>query len=118
MNAKTLLAAAVIAATLPFAALAPSGSVAQEDKPVILEGTIQAASYKEPQATIQVVTAKKAKWTVLLAPVFFLNARGMNAGMLKVGTPVRVEGASVPGKKTELKASKITLDGSNSFLMS
>ena len=113
MKAKTLLVAAALAAMLPFSTLAQQPAPGSA---TILEGTIRTA-YKEP-GTIQIVTADKSRWTVILAPMFYLTARGATPDMFKVGTPVRVEGSPTPDKKMELKASKITLDGSNSFLMS
>jgi hypothetical protein len=118
MNAKILLAAAVMTAVIPAAALAHHGWAGQEDRVTLLEGPIQAVTYRNPHGTIDIIAADKTRWTITLAPIARMSSRGLTADKLKVGTVVKVTGnrTTEPGRR-ELKASKITVGGVTTDLM-
>jgi hypothetical protein len=118
MNVRTLLAAAAIALTLPVGALAHHGWSGQEDKITVMEGAIAAVSYRNPHGTIDIIAADKTRWTITLAPLPRMGARGLTADKLKVGDRVRVQGnRNLDKSRLELKASQITIGGVTTNLM-
>lgn len=73
-------------------------------------GTIQSSTYENPHATIQVNQDKKV-WTVVLAPVSRMEARGVTAEMVKKGNTIRVVGYPHKKVKDEMRAERIFVDG-------
>lgn len=73
-------------------------------------GTIQSSVYENPHASIQVTQDKKV-WTVILAPVSRMEARGVTADMIKKGTSLRVVGYPHKTVKNEMRAERIFVDG-------
>jgi len=112
MNARTLLAAAAVAVLIPVAAVAHHGWAGQEDQITVLEGPIQAVSYRNPHGTIDIMTADRTRWNITLAPISRMTARGVTADKLKVGDRVRVNGyRNSDRSRNELRAETITIAG-------
>jgi hypothetical protein len=79
-------------------------------KAIVVEGPIQTLSYSNPHATITVKTADKL-WTVTLAPVSRMQARGASAEMVAVGRSVKALGYASKVDPNEMRAERITVDG-------
>jgi hypothetical protein len=73
-------------------------------------GTIQTSVYENPHASLQVNQDKKV-WTVILAPISRLEARGVTADMVKKGRSIRVVGYPHKKIKNEMRAERIFIDG-------
>jgi hypothetical protein len=103
------LSAFLIAA--PAAVLAHHGWGSYDaSKTIIVEGPIQTSSYSNPHATITVKAPQKV-WTVTLAPVSRMQARGAPAGFVAVGKTVKAEGYASKVDPNEMRAERITVDG-------
>jgi uncharacterized protein DUF6152 len=106
--------------TLGFSALllaAPAAVLAHHgwgsydaSKTVVIEGPIQTSSYSNPHATITVKAPEKT-WTVTLAPVSRMQARGAPADFVAVGRVVKAEGYASKVDPSEMRAERITVDG-------
>ena len=82
----------------------------QSDKPMTLEGSVQAVTWEMPHGhlTLQV---QKARWDVVLAPPSRMESRGLQRDALAVGKTVSVQGYPHRTQKDELRAERITVDG-------
>lgn len=80
------------------------------DRPLTLTGTIAESSYEFPHGTIRLKTADKT-WTVVLAPPSRMTNRGVSPDALKVGVSATVMGYPHKTIGDELRAERITLDG-------
>lgn len=69
-------------------------------------GVIQESTYENPHSTIK-ITDKKKIWFVYLAPVSRMEARGMNADMVKKGNSLRVVGYPHKTVKDEMRAERV-----------
>lgn len=117
MNAKALFVAAAVL-TAPAAALAHHGWSGQEEKLSVLEGPIQSVRYLNPHGEVEIIAADKSRWTITLAPLPRMQARGLTKEKLVVGQTVRVEGhRSLAKDRRELKANKITIGGVTTDLL-
>jgi hypothetical protein len=95
----------------PVAVLAHHGWGSYDaSKTVTVQGPIQTSSYTNPHATITVKTAEKV-WTVTLAPVSRMQARGATAALVAVGRTVKAEGYASKVDPGEMRAERITIDG-------
>jgi hypothetical protein len=77
-----------------------------QNKTLDYKGTIAELVYENPHATAKIKTQKKT-WTVILAPVSRMEARGVTSGMLKEGGIIRVVGYSHKKIKNEMRAERI-----------
>lgn len=73
-------------------------------------GTIISSVYENPHAVIKVSQDKKT-WTVILAPVTRMSARGVTADMVKKGSSLRVVGYPHKEIKDEMRAERIFING-------
>jgi hypothetical protein len=95
----------------PAAVLAHHGWGSYDaSKTLTIEGPIQTSSYSNPHATVTVKTADKV-WTVTLAPVSRMQARGASAGFVAVGKTIRAVGYASKADPDEMRAERITVDG-------
>lgn len=109
MHRRTALAIGMILTALP--ALAHHGwSQYEGDRPLTLSGTIAESNYEFPHGTIRLKTADKT-WTVILAPPSRMTNRGLSSDALKVGGTATVMGYPHKSIGDELRAERITLDG-------
>jgi Family of unknown function (DUF6152) len=81
-----------------------------QEKTLDYQGTIRELTYENPHATAKVLENKKV-WTVILAPVSRMEARGVTADMIKKGTKVQVVGYPHKEIKDEMRAERIFING-------
>lgn len=67
------------------------------------------SSYENPHGSLQVEHQGKT-WTVVLAPVSRMEARGLTAEMIKPGAEVQILGYPLKDNKSELRAESITVN--------
>ena len=109
-----VLAAAALA---PLPAAAHHGWAGQDNSKVtVLEGPIQAVRYRNPHGEIE-LTSGGQRWLIALAPIQRMQDRGVTEAVLKVGQPVRIEGArNLDQSRFEVKADNITIAGKKTSL--
>lgn len=108
-NQVLSLLAAVTLCSAP--ALAHHGwSEYDQTKAVTLSGKIESSGYEHPHGVIQLITADK-KWTVVLAPPFRMENRGLAKQAIAVGQTVTVEGYINRRDASELRAERVTASG-------
>jgi hypothetical protein len=101
----------LLAIALPLSAPAHHGwSSYDASRTLSLTGTIVAASYTHPHATIRLRTADRT-WEAVLAPPSRMATRGIPEGALKAGVPATLEGHPSRQHDDELRAERITLGG-------
>lgn len=120
MNKKLgLILVASLLAPLPAAApaLAHHGWSGQDNaKLTTLEGKIAAVRYRNPHGEIDLMQGNQ-KWTITLAPVARMDARGLSAAAFKVGDTVTINGhRNLDMAKYEVKANDITMGGKKTEL--
>ena len=104
-----VLMACLVAA--PAAVLAHHGWGSYDaSKLITVEGPIETSNYGNPHATITVKAPQKV-WTVTLAPVSRLQARGAPAAFVAVGKVVKAQGYASKADPNEMRAERITVDG-------
>ncbi|MCW5626524.1 MAG: hypothetical protein KIT73_17550 [Burkholderiales bacterium] len=110
-------AAALIAAfSVPSVAVAHHGwSQYEGDQPVTLTGTIESASYENPHGTLRLKTDDRT-WTVVLAPPYRMESRGLARAALIPGAATSVTGYVHRSGSNELRAERITVDGKTTEL--
>jgi hypothetical protein len=79
-------------------------------KPVTVVGPIESVKYENPHALITVKAPDKV-WTVTLAPVSRMQARGAPPELVAVGKTVTAYGYPSTVEKDEMRAERITVDG-------
>ena len=82
--------------------------------PQKLTGVIRSVSYDKTPYGVITIDVDKKPWTVILAPPVRMDFRALTEQMLKVGTPVSVQGFVSRRTPSELRAETITL-GQRSF---
>jgi len=81
-----------------------------QDKTLDYKGTIEELVYENPHASAKVKEKDKV-WTVILAPVSRMEARGVTADMIKKGATIQVVGYPHKEIKDEMRAERIFVDG-------
>jgi hypothetical protein len=95
----------------PVAVLAHHGWGSYDaSKTVTVEGPIESSRYANPHATMTVKAADKV-WTVTLAPVSRMQARGATAALVGVGKRVTAVGYVSKVDPSEMRAERIVVDG-------
>jgi len=104
-----LLAFGLVALT-PVSAVAHHGWSGQDNARVTtLQGPIQEVRYRNPHGEVDIVQGGQ-RWTVTLAPIARMQARGVTEETLKVGQMVKVSGhRNTNISRNELKANDITI---------
>jgi hypothetical protein len=99
-------------ASLPVAAVLAHHGWGSYDasKPVTVTGPIETLKYENPHATITVKATDKV-WTVTLAPISRMQARGAPPDLVAVGKTVSAYGYPSTVEKDEMRAERITVDG-------
>ncbi len=111
-----ILAAALALLAFPAVAIAHHGWSSYDPNAVLkITAPIETAAYRFPHGLIT-LTHEGAVWQIVLAPPSRMTARGLSADDLAVGAVVTVEG--YPSRKTEheLRAERITIDGTTTEL--
>lgn len=85
-------------------------------RPMELEGTIERSGYEHPHGYVDLKTADKKTWRVVLAPPTRMENRGLPKEALAPGNLASVQG--YPNRKApgELRAEQITVDGKTTQL--
>jgi hypothetical protein len=119
---KQKLGLVLVAALLaPLPAAAPAwahhGWSGQDNAHVTtLEGKIAAVRYRNPHGEIDLMQGNQ-KWTVTLAPIARMDARGLSEAAFKVGDTVTIHGhRNLDMAKYEVKANDITMAGKKTEL--
>ncbi|HKH62489.1 MAG TPA: DUF6152 family protein [Flavitalea sp.] len=81
-----------------------------QEKTLDYKGTVQKLIYENPHATAKVKEKNKV-WTVILAPLTRMEARGLNADMIKKGSTIQVVGYPHKEIKDEMRAERIFVNG-------
>ena len=81
-----------------------------QNKVIDYKGIVQELVYENPHATMKVKQNKKI-WTVILAPISRMEARGVTGDMLKKGATVQVVGYQHKSIKDEMRAERIIING-------
>ena len=108
---RRLILGLVGLAFAPAAVLAHHGWGSYDaSKPVTVVGAIETLKYENPHATITVKASDKV-WTVTLAPISRMQARGAPPELVAVGKTVFAYGYPSTVEKDEIRAERITIDG-------
>lgn len=113
---KPLLLIFTLLAVFAVAALAHHGWTGyDENKTLIINGTIKDSSYSNPHAMIHLTADDKEgkTWNVYLAPPSRMSARGLEKDAIQPGTKATVVGYPSKANADELRAETITISGKN-----
>lgn len=81
-----------------------------QNKTLDYKGVVQELVYENPHATAK-VKDKEMVWTVILAPISRMEARGVTADMIKKGSTIQVVGYPHKEMKDEMRAERIFVGG-------
>lgn len=81
-----------------------------QEKTLDYKGTVQELIYENPHATAKVKEKDKV-WTVILAPLTRMEARGLNAYMIKKVSNIQVVVYPHKEIKDEMRAERIFVNG-------
>ncbi len=108
---RKLLGFSALLLAAPAAVLAHHGWGSYDaSKTIVVEGPIETLSYSNPHATLTVKAPEKV-WTVTLAPISRMQARGAPAELVAVGKTVKAEGYASKVDPGEMRAERITVGG-------
>ena len=110
MMRRLLLGLALFAAPPPPCSPITAGAATTPPSPSPWSGPIETLKYENPHALITVKAPDKV-WTVTLAPVSRMQARGAPAELVAVGKTVSAYGYPSTVEKDEMRAERITIDG-------
>lgn len=79
-------------------------------KKFTINAPVETLSWQNPHAHVT-LKYEGANWDIVLAPVSRMTLRGLSEEMIKVGTPVAVEGYPSTKMTNEMRAERITVDG-------
>jgi hypothetical protein len=99
-------AAALLIGCLSFGTRHHGWSNYDQTKTLDYSCTVETLKYENPHALVN-VKAKDKTWLVYLAPVSRMEARGLNADMIKKGSTIRVVGYPHKEIKDEMRAERI-----------
>lgn len=107
-GSTTLIAIAFMATTV----VAHHGWIQYDDKVTLaISGTITAASYSNPHASIHVQSGgdKGQTWRAVLAPPARMRSRGLSQDVLQPGITVTIVGHPHRNHADEIRAERITI---------
>lgn len=111
MSRQALLAGAIALSLIPAAAVAHHGWSSYHPNTVLtITGPVETSNYAYPHTAIS-LAHEGATWEIVLAPPSRMDARGLSAEHIKVGQVVTVEGYPSRATEHELRAERITIDG-------
>lgn len=111
-----ILAGALALLAFPAVALAHHGWSSYDPNTVLkMTAPIETAAYRFPHSSIT-LTYEGAVWEIVLAPPSRMTARGLSAEELAVGKVATVEGYPSRVHEHELRAERITIDGTTTEL--
>jgi hypothetical protein len=80
-----------------------------QEHPIEFTGTIRELTYENPHSIIKINQGEKI-WTVYLAPVTRMQARGVTEDMVKKGSVIKVLGYPHKTTKDEMRAERIFIN--------
>ncbi|MBO9152225.1 DUF6152 family protein [Chitinophaga sp. GCM10012297] len=107
---KNIFALLLFFACVSFAPFHHGWANYDQTKTLDYTGTVQSSVYENPHSVIKINQDKK-NWTVILAPMSRMQARGVSAEMIKKGASLRVVGYPHKEVKDEMRAERIFIDG-------
>jgi hypothetical protein len=111
MFPKRLVAASAAILLIPGAALAHHGwSSYDAARTLKVTAPLTDVAWRNPHGKAKVDYAGKT-WTVVLAPVARMEARGLTQAMIEGGKPVTLEGYPRKDGVAEMRIERITVDG-------
>ena len=123
MNLKRTIAMAGLGAmclTVSVAAHHAFSAEFDQDKPVMLEGSVTKADWTNPHAWIYIdvkgADASVVNWAIEMGPPSALLRRGWKKSSIKYGVIIKVEGFAAKNGKAFANATNITMpDGTKIF---
>jgi hypothetical protein len=79
-------------------------------KVMTIENPVTRLAWQNPHVHIG-VNHEGGTWELVLAPPFRMEARGLSRDLLKVGTPVELEGYPSTQNEHEMRAERLTVAG-------
>jgi hypothetical protein len=124
MNLKRTIAMAglgVMCCTASIAAHHAFSAEFDQDKPVVLEGSVTKAEWTNPHAWIYIDVKgpgdKVANWAIEMGPPSALLRRGWKKSSMQFGAVIKVEGFAAKNGKEFANATNITMpDGTKIFV--
>ena len=111
MTHKRLIAATAAILLMPGAALAHHGwSSYDAEKTLKVTAPLTAVAWRNPHGEAKVDYGGKT-WTVVLAPVARMEARGLTKAMISGGKPVTLKGYPRKDGVAEMRIERIIVDG-------
>ena len=107
---KLLSILAVVFFTAAFTTFHHGWANYDQEKTLDYKGVVQELVYENPHATAKVKEKNKV-WTVILAPISRMEARGITADMVKKGATIQVVGYPHKTIKDEMRAERIFVNG-------
>lgn len=108
---KSLAGALALAVLIPGWTLAHHGwSSYDAEKTLTVTGPLTDVAWRNPHGEAKIGYAGKT-WTVVLAPVARMEARGLTQAMISSGKPVKLVGYPRKDGVTEMRIERITVDG-------
>lgn len=107
---KSICSMIIFLACMAFNPFHHGWSNYDQNKTLDYKGVIQESLYENPHASAKVKHRNKV-WTVILAPVSRMEARGVTADMIKKGKTIQVVGYPHKEIKDEMRAERIFVDG-------
>jgi hypothetical protein len=116
MNKARLALTALALASVPVAALAHHGWSSYDPNSVLkITAPIETVEYRFPHGLITLIH-EGAVWEIILAPPSRMTARGLLPEALVVDQPVTVEGYPSRVTEHEMRAERITINGTTTEL--
>lgn len=106
-------AAVLLIGCLSFGVRHHGWSNYDQTKTLDYTGTVKTLQYENPHALIT-INQKDKVWTVYLAPITRMEARGLKEDMIKKGSSIRVVGYPHKEVKDEMRAERIYV-GENKY---
>jgi hypothetical protein len=111
---RKLVAAALLIGCLSFGVRHHGWSSYDQTKTLDYSCTVETLKYENPHALVNVKAKDNKKWLVYLAPITRMEARGLNADMIKKGSTIRIVGYPHKEIKDEMRAERIYV-GENKY---
>lgn len=102
---------AMLTMSVPATGFAHHGWSSYDAKKTLsITAPLSSVSWGNPHGSAKVMWQKK-EWTVILAPVSRMEARGLTKQMLASGKPVTLVGYPRSDGTTEMRIERVTVDG-------
>jgi hypothetical protein len=111
MNGRVFAAASIVFGVTGGIAFAHHGWGSYDaSKTMTVDTVVTRLQWQNPHVEMN-VNHDGAAWTLVLAPPFRMQARGLSPEMIEAGTRVRVEGYASTRDEHEMRAERIAVGG-------